>query len=606
MRRAFANLSIRWKLILIVMATSTIALVLACGAFYAYEAFVGPGEMAQRLETLAKVVGTNTKAAIAFDDRVAAEQTLSALAASPSIMSAGIYTADGKLFARYVRPGGHVHHRLTAPDSQGYAFMSNHLELSRPIILDNKKIGTISVCSDLTEIRTRLRQYLVIAGIVLIAACFVAFLVSSALQRVISEPILRLAETTRSISVHKDYSVRVEKQSEDEVGELIDGFNEMLEQIHRRDDTLRESQAKYQGLVESISDWVWEVDENTVYTYVSPRITSLLGYEPEEVLGKTAFDFMTHEEAERVRNVLAPIAERHERIEILENTLVHKNGHPVVVETSGSPTFDDQGGFRGYRGIDRDVTERNRAEEEIRELTRSLERRVAERTAQLEDINRELEAFTYSVSHDLRAPLRSIDGFSLAVFEDYADKLDATGQDYLGRVRAATQRMAQLIDDLLRLSRITRVEMQRETVNLSDMAREILAELRNVDPEREVELVIQPNVMAEGDPSLLKIALGNLLSNAWKFTGKGSVGKIEFGTTSADGKEAYFVRDNGVGFDTAYAEKLFTPFQRLHAETEFPGTGIGLAIVKRIISRHEGRIWAEGEVGQGATFYFTL
>jgi two-component system sensor histidine kinase/response regulator len=218
----------------------------------------------------------------------------------------------------------------------------------------------------------------------------------------------------------------------------------------------------------------------------------------------------------------------------------------------------------------------------------------------------ELEAFTYSVSHDLRAPLRPLDGFSQALLEDYGDKLDAQGKHYLTRIRAAAQRMGLLIEDLLELSRMSRVEVKRQRVDLTALAASVVEELRAAEPTREVELAAQPGVQAEGDARLLGIALQNLLRNAWKFTQKKSRARIEFGKRQ-DGKTAvYFVRDDGVGFDPAFAHKLFRPFQRLHAASEFEGTGIGLAIVERIVRRHGGRIWAEAAPGRGATFCFTL
>ncbi len=220
--------------------------------------------------------------------------------------------------------------------------------------------------------------------------------------------------------------------------------------------------------------------------------------------------------------------------------------------------------------------------------------------------NQELEAFSYSVSHDLRAPLRSIDGFSQALLEDYSDKIDDQATDYLQRVRAGSQRMGQLIDDLLALSRVSRSEILREEVDLSEVARTIAAELQAREPERRVEFVIQDGVVANGDTRLLRVALENLLGNAWKFTGKRDQARIEFGLTEHDGQQACFVRDDGAGFDMAYADKLFGAFQRLHHNSEFQGEGIGLATVQRVMHRHGGQVWAEGAPDQGATFYFTL
>jgi len=219
---------------------------------------------------------------------------------------------------------------------------------------------------------------------------------------------------------------------------------------------------------------------------------------------------------------------------------------------------------------------------------------------------REIEAFSYSVSHDLRAPLRSIDGFSLALLEDYQEILDETGRDYLSRVRAATQRMGRLIDDLLMLSRLTRSQLNIEEVDLSALALKIADELRLSDPKRRVAFDIPKGIVAKADANLMSVVMENLIGNAWKFTAKTSPASIQFGSSGDGGETIYLVRDNGAGFDMAYVDKLFGVFQRLHRDTEFPGQGVGLSLVQRIVHRLGGRLWAEGAIGQGATFYFTL
>jgi signal transduction histidine kinase len=246
------------------------------------------------------------------------------------------------------------------------------------------------------------------------------------------------------------------------------------------------------------------------------------------------------------------------------------------------------------------------ANEEIKKLNSSLEQRVRERTRALEAVNAELEAFAYSVSHDLRAPLRTIDGFSKILEEDYSLQIDEEGRDSLRRVRAAAQKMGHLIDDILKLSRLSRSEMTYEQVNLGQLADSIIAELKSADPAREVTVSIGAGLVALGDRMLIRILLENLLANAWKFTSKHPRALIEVGVTKKDGELAYFVRDDGAGFDMAHVGVLFAPFQRLHGTSEFPGTGIGLATVRRIVQRHGGRAWAEAEVEKGATFYFTL
>ena len=363
---------------------------------------------------------------------------------------------------------------------------------------------------------------------------------------------------------------------------------------------------QYKLMVEAAHDAIFFKDLESRYIVANRKTLESFGLSRDEVIGKNDYELMPNRE-EAKKNVD-------------DDQIVFNTGKPTEVtkHMTGSdgkeywfqaikvPQFDDKGNITGLVGIARDVTEQKQAEEEVRKLNEELEQRVIERTAELRVANKELEGFAYSVSHDLRAPLRSIDGFSQALLEDYGDKLDEDGQDYLHRVRVASQRMAQLIDDLLKLSRLTRGEMRHETLDLSQLAQAIAAELQQQAPDREVEFIIEEGLVASGDARLLRVVLENLLGNAWKYTSKHPHARIEFGFAQNNGETAYFVRDDGAGFDMAYADKLFGVFQRLHSEKEFDGTGIGLATVQRIIHRHGGRVWAEGAVEQGATFYFTL
>jgi signal transduction histidine kinase len=279
-------------------------------------------------------------------------------------------------------------------------------------------------------------------------------------------------------------------------------------------------------------------------------------------------------------------------------------------DLSGYKRQDPAGNRRNPEDLAREVAARRaedrEAADQLRLLNANLEQRVAARTAELQAANRELESFSYSVSHDLRAPLRSITGFSQIVLEDYAESLDEMGQEYLRQIVAAGGEMGRLIDDLLRLSRVTSADLHHEPTDLSALAHTVVDSLARETPERTVTVEIADGLVVQGDERLLHVALENLLGNAWKYTRRTAAAHIEFGTTLHDGRQAFFVRDNGAGFDMAYAGRLFGPFQRLHRAAEFEGSGIGLATVQRIIQRHGGRVWAEAAVNQGATFYFTL
>ena len=334
------------------------------------------------------------------------------------------------------------------------------------------------------------------------------------------------------------------------------------------------------------------------------RAVDSYGYSGDELRLMNIADLREPEKYGALAQTWARVKEKGAEGLVFEAEHLRKDGSRFPVEISARVIEGEGRELR--QAIIRDITERKRAEEAVLKLHAELDQRVRDRTVQLQEANRELESFSYSVSHDLRGPLRGIDGWSLALLEDYRDKLDAQACEYLDYIRSDAQRMGQLIDDLLKLSHVSRGHMERGSVDLGAISETVAARLRERQPKRQVEFAAQPGLTAWGDAGLLEIALTNLLDNAWKFSGKHSAARIEFGRTEVDGRSAFFVRDNGVGFDMAYAHKLFGAFQRLHKASEFPGTGIGLAIVQRVVHRHGGRVWAESKPGEGTTFYFTL
>jgi PAS domain S-box-containing protein len=384
-------------------------------------------------------------------------------------------------------------------------------------------------------------------------------------------------------------------------GSIADLVSVALEysQRHEAQQALRANEARMEQILRQVPGVLWTTDRELRLTSVQGRSLDALGLQDARLVGRSVFDWVPGGAgALDARPYHDAVAGKASELEVVFD------GRTFQLRVE--PLFDPAGAITGIIGIAYDITERKEAEARVQHFARELEARVAERTAELAAANRELEAFTYSVSHDLRAPLRALDGFSDALLEGYAERLDATGRDYVLRIRAASQRMTQLIDALLALSRVGRAEIQRRPVDLSALARAIADELQRAQPERAAEFVIAEGLQAEGDPRLLRVLLENLLGNAWKFTRDVPRARIEFGAAERDGRRAFSVRDNGAGFDMARADRLFQPFQRLHAAAEFEGTGIGLATVQRIVQRHGGEVWAEGRGGEGAVVWFTL
>jgi signal transduction histidine kinase len=488
---SFGNATIKQKLLWISALASTTALILAGSAFSAYHLVAFRSAIVRSLSVQADTTGLNSVSALRFNDERSAQDTLSALRADRNIITAAIYTADGTLFAAYAgHPGNSasIAHALDPQQGDVVRFQGRTLHMYHGIVADGERLGTVHLAYSLNDLFADLARYVGIAVLVLGVSVLAAVLFVSRVQRSFSEPIARLVAAATALSREKDYTVRVEPtQNRDELGTLIDTFNEMLVQIQTRD--------------------------------------------AEVEAGKERF---------------------------------HK-------------------------------------------LNEELEQRVLRRTAELEAMNNELEAFTYSVSHDLRAPLRRIDGFANLLVEQHGAQLSDEATHYLHRVRESTRHMGHLVDDMLNLARLGRKQLSLRVTGLSSIVEAVAGTLEREATDRPIEWRIHPLPFVECDPALMEVIFTNLLSNAVKYTRPRAQAIIEVGTVKKqNGHPVVFVRDNGVGFNMKYADKLFGVFQRLHRAEDFEGTGVGLATVQRIIHKHGGAIWVEAELDKGACFYFTI
>lgn len=591
----FKNVPIQRKLMTVILLTSGAVLLLTTSVYFVYEFLTYRQTTLRQLSTLGQIIAANSTAALAFESREEAGEILSALAAEPYIVVACLYDKDGKFFSLYAQDTSTV----TLPEKprfDGYRFEQSYLIGFQPVIHGNNRLGTLYLQSDNRAMYNRLKLYAVIVALLIGASFLTAYLISRKLQEVISKPILMLAETAKAISERHDYSVRVQKIGEDEVGVLTDAFNSMLTRIQEQNFILNKSNERLDNIVQSMGDTYLSVNSQWQYTFANDKALALMKKSKDEVMGKTIWEIFPR----------------------IKGSIFEREYHKVMNERVPSffdayyPSIDIWQEVRVYpheAGIAifcTDITKYKKAEDEIRMFNQKLEQTVMERTNELEIVNRELEAFSYSISHDLRAPLRSIHGYMNIFLEDYSGKFDEEAGKLANKVINNAKKMSLLIDDLLAFSKLGRKELIKAKVSMHRIVISVWEELRKMEESRRIDFILQELPEANADSVTIRQVWTNLIANALKYTRKKENSVIEIGADTKDDEVIYYIRDNGAGFDMKYYDKLFGVFQRLHTDNEFEGTGVGLAIVQRIIAKHGGRVWADAKPNEGATFYFSL
>jgi PAS domain S-box-containing protein len=590
--------SIRRKIMAVTMLTSVVVLAMTVSAFMIYDVLTFRESMRRNLTTLAHVTAENSTAALAFGNDKDAADTLSSLRLEPQIVAAALYDSTGKLFVRY--PTNLAVAAFPAAPARGYHFANRHLFLFQNVTRDNNLLGTLYLESDLRYFYQRVKIYSAIAALIMFCSLVVALALANRLQKRISDPIVALAATARTVSERRDYSARAPKLGPDELGVLTDAFNDMLARIEQHAIT----GAFLSAIVESSDDAIIGKDLIGKVVSWNAGAQRIFGYRADEMVGSSIERLVAPDRPDEEQRILENAKRGETRL--YETIRMRKDGKPVDLSLAVSPIRDAQGNIVGVSSIARDISERKRSEEQILKLNAELEHRVLMRTAELTAANQELEAFTYSVAHDLRAPLRHIDAFSRILQEDFAGQFPAEAAQLIETIRRGSENMSRLVNDLLNLAHVGRQEMKKEPTSLNLLIEEVIAEMKRETAERDIEWQVADLPLIHGDPGLLKQVFANLLSNSVKYTRPRKKAVIEIGLRVMNDESVIYVRDNGVGFNMKYANKLFGVFQRLHRAEEFEGTGVGLAIVERVIRRHGGHIWAESELDKGATFYFTL
>jgi PAS domain S-box-containing protein len=601
----FKNLLIKRKVTAVTVLTSFVVLLVTIAAFTAFDSYSYRRMVVDCYSTKAAILAAHSNSAVVTRDQAEAETLLAALQADQNLLRAALYNQKGELFARYPKSEPPTAFPKT-PAPPEWRFEKGHLICLVPVREGPVVTGTLFLETEVRPLYTRLRSYTGIALLVLAGSLLLALGLSQVLQRGITRPILALAQTAKTVSHRQDFSLRAPRFGNDELGSLTDAFNQMLARIQQTEGELRDSRARFSGMIESAMDAIISIDAAQRISLFNRAAEKMFACSAAEAKGQPLDRFIPPRYRERHRNDVEEFGRTGVTTRAMAHlrplTALRSNGEEFPIEASISQV--EIGGEKIYTVILRDITARQRAQEQVRQMNLELEQRVEKRTAELTAANRELEAFTYSVAHDLRAPLRHIDAFSKILRDEFAANLPSEARSLLEKVGTGSRYMSRLVDDLLNLARVGRQPLQREPIPLNRLADEVIGDLKGELEDRVIEWRVSPLPTIGCDPGLMKQVFANLLSNAAKYTRPRPKAVIEVGML--DGGATVFVRDNGVGFDMKYADKLFGVFQRLHPLDQFEGTGIGLATVERIIRKHGGCVWAEGAPNKGAVFYFSL
>lgn len=618
---------VRNKLLAGVLLTSLSALVITGLSLLVYDLRSYYTVHVDDWSTQAEIIGRSNAVALQFEDREFAEKNLGLLKARADVEAIALYNAKGALFASYEKDSPTRQALPALPEVDGIRVAGGSLHLYRRVVDNGEILGTIYIRAHY-GFYERMWSYLLIVLVVSALALAVSLLSSAWLQQNITRPILDISGVARKVVDSRDFSLRAIKTTDDEIGSLVDAFNDMLAEIKRRTEALestnrelagqianrteaeralRESEHRNRTLINASGSIVWTADRDLSFSEGQAAWQAYTGQGDEDCVG-TGWRRAFHEEDRSALTEALKAAKAGAAPFECELRLWHASsaGHRFVA-VRAAPVLDAGGAILEWIGTVTDIDDRRNAEAEIRRLNTDLEERVSRRTAELESTNRELESFSYSVSHDLRAPLRAIDGYSRMVEEDYGDRLDEDGKRMLAVVRDEAVRMGRLIDDLLSFSRMSRQAMDSvQNVDMTRLAKEVAQSLMREQDAQRVRFDIWPLPSVEGDVSLLRQVWTNLMSNALKYSGTKPKSEILVTGELLNGSALFRVQDNGVGFDMKYAAKLFGVFQRLHKAEDFEGTGVGLAIVHRVVTRHGGSVRADSTLGEGATFHFTL